>query len=113
MVAYQNESGDWHTVSKQSAKKSNLGGRKFAIRRHSEDSVATTEVIGAGSAPEAKPGDRDLLIQLVTDGVPENNFRGAAGVELARAHHARVKSHLPASALRLTEGEPAIQTLFV
>jgi nicotinate phosphoribosyltransferase len=113
MVAYQNESGDWHTVSKQSAKKSNLGGRKFAIRRHSEDSIATTEVIGTGTAPEAKAGDRNLLVQLVTDGVPDNKYRGSKGVELARLHHAKVKSDLTASALRLTKGEPAIQTLFV
>jgi nicotinate phosphoribosyltransferase len=113
MVAYQNESGDWHTVSKQSAKKSNLGGRKFAIRRHSEDSVATTEVIGTGTAPEPKAGDRNLLVQLVTDGVPDSKYLGSKGVELARLHHAKVKSELPASALRLTKGEPAIQTLFV
>ena len=113
MVAYQNESGDWHTVSKQSAKKSNLGGRKFAIRKHSEDGIATTEVIGTGSAPEAKAGDRDLLVQLVTSGAPESKYQGSNGVELARAHHAKVKSDLPASALRLTKGEPAIQTFFV
>jgi nicotinate phosphoribosyltransferase len=113
MVAYQNESGDWLTVSKQSAKKSNLGGRKFAIRRHNESFVATTEVIGTGAAPEAKAGDRNLLIQLVTNGESEKKYQGAGGVEIARAHHLKVKSNLPSSALRLTKGEPAIQTLFV
>jgi nicotinate phosphoribosyltransferase len=113
MVAYQNESGDWHTVSKRSAKKSNLGGRKFAIRRHSEDSIAIAEVIGTGTTPEQKRGERNLLVQLVTNGVPESKYQGSAGVELARSHHSKVKSHLPASALRLTKGEPAIQTLFV
>jgi nicotinate phosphoribosyltransferase len=113
MVAYQNESGDWHTVSKQSAKKSNLGGRKFAVRRHSEDAVATAEVIGTGAAPKAQEGDRNLLVQLVTDGLTEKKYQGATGVELARSHHAKVKLDLPASALRLTKGEPAIQTLFV
>jgi nicotinate phosphoribosyltransferase len=113
MVAYQNESGDWHTVSKRSAKKSNLGGRKFAIRRHSEDSIATAEVIGTGATPEQKRGERNLLVQLVTNGVPESKYQGSAGVELARSHHSKVKSHLPASALRLTKGEAAIQTLFV
>jgi nicotinate phosphoribosyltransferase len=113
MVAYQNESGDWLTVSKQSAKKSNLGGRKFAIRRHSEDSIAIAEIIGTGATPEVKAGERDLLIQLVTDGLPEKKYQGSKGVELARAHHSKVKLDLPASALRLTEGEPAIQTVFV
>jgi nicotinate phosphoribosyltransferase len=113
MVAYQNESGDWHTVSKQSAKKSNIGGKKFALRRHLEDGVAVTEVIGTGTAPKLEPSDRDLLVQLVSDGVPNSAFQGSAGVELARKHHAKSKADLPASALRLTKGEPAIQTLFV
>ena len=113
MVAYQNEAGEWHTVSKRSAKKSNLGGRKFAIRRHSEDSIAKAEVIGTGTTPEQKRGERNLLVQLVTNGIPESKYQGSAGVELARSHHSKVKSNLPASALRLTKGEPAIQTLFV
>jgi nicotinate phosphoribosyltransferase len=113
MVAYQNESGEWLTVSKQSAKKSNLGGKKFAIRRHNESFVATTEVVGTGSAPLGQRGDRNLLVQLVTDGVPERQYQGASGVELARVHHQKAKADLPASALRLTKGEPAIQTLFV
>jgi nicotinate phosphoribosyltransferase len=45
--------------------------------------------------------------------VPDKKYQGANGVELARVHHAKVKSDLPASALRLTKGEPAIQTIFV
>jgi nicotinate phosphoribosyltransferase len=113
MVAYQNESGDWHTVSKQSAKKSNIGGKKFALRRHSEDGLAVTEVIGSGSVPKPQQGDRDLLVQLVSNGVASSAFQGSAGVELARKHHAKSKADLPSSALRLTKGEPAIQTLFV
>ena len=113
MVAYQNESGDWHTVSKRSAKKSNIGGKKFALRRHSEDGIAVTEVIGSGSVPKPQQGDRDLLVQLVSNGVTNSAFQGAAGVELARKHHAKSKADLPSSALRLTKGEPAIQTLFV
>lgn len=113
MVAYQNESGDWHTVSKQSAKKSNIGGKKFAFRRHSEDGLAVTEVIGSGSVPKPQQGDRDLLVQLVSNGVASSAFQGSAGVELARKHHAKSKADLPSSALRLTKGEPAIQTLFV
>ena len=113
MVAYQNESGDWHTVSKQSAKKSNIGGKKFAFRRHSEDGLAVTEVIGSGSVPKPQQGDRDLLVQLVSNGVANSAFQGLEGVKLARKHHAKSKADLPSSALRLTKGEPAIQTLFV
>jgi len=113
LVSYQNEAGDWLTVSKQSAKKSNRGGKKFALRRHSEDGVATTEVIGTNNNPEAHSGDRNLLVQLVTNGVPDKKYQGLGGVQLAREHHQIAKSALPASALRLTKGEPAIQTLFV
>lgn len=113
LVAYEDDSGQWLTVSKQSAKKSNPGGRKFAVRRHSEEGVAGAEVIGTGQAPETKMGDRVLLVELVRAGVPESKYQGSRGVETARAHHAKVKAQLPASAHRLTKGEPAIQTLFV
>lgn len=113
MVAYQNEAGDWLTVSKQSAKKSNVGGKKFALRRHLPEGVATTEVVGTDKNPPTESGDRDLLVQLVTNGVPDKKYQGSNGVELAREHHRKVKLDLPASALRLTKGEPAIQTLFI
>jgi nicotinate phosphoribosyltransferase len=111
MVAFQDESGQWHEVSKQSAKKTNLGGKKQAARSH-ENNTATAELISA-SNPKLAAGDRALLVDLVIQGQIQNGLVGQAGVESARAHHSKVKAALPASAHRLTKGEPAIPTKFV
>jgi nicotinate phosphoribosyltransferase len=110
MVAFQDESGQWHEVSKQSAKKTNLGGKKHAVRSH-ESNVATAELITSAS-PELAQGDRALLVDLVIQGEIQPGLIGGAGVESARAHHEKVKAQLPASAHRLTKGEPAIPTKF-
>lgn len=111
MVAFQDESGQWHEVSKQSAKKTNLGGKKQAIRSH-ENEIATAELISATN-PSLAQGDRKLLVDLVIQGEIRSGLVGVEGVESARAHHAQVKAQLPASAHRLTKGEPAIPTKFV
>ena len=111
MVAFQDESGQWHEVSKQSAKKTNLGGKKQAIRSH-ENEIATAELISATN-PLLSQGDRKLLVDLVIQGEIRSGLVGVEGVESARAHHAQVKAQLPASAHRLTKGEPAIPTKFV
>jgi nicotinate phosphoribosyltransferase len=111
MVAFQDESGQWHEVSKQSAKKTNLGGKKQAVRSHEND-IATAELISA-SNPKLGSGDRALLVDLVIQGEIQSGLVGVEGVESARTHHAKVKAALPASAHRLTKGEPAIPTKFV
>jgi len=113
MVAYENESREWHTVSKQSAKKSNVGGKKFALRRHDEEGIASKEVIASDHRVELESGDRALLVSLVKDGKIDPAHQGISGVGVARAHHQIVKSQLPPSAHRLTKGEPAIPTEFV
>jgi nicotinate phosphoribosyltransferase len=111
MVAFQDESGQWHEVSKQSAKKTNLGGKKNAVRSHQSD-VATAELISS-SSPVLTQGDRSLLVDLVIQGEIQPGLTGKVAVESARAHHEKVKSQLPASTHRLTKGEPAIPTKFV
>jgi nicotinate phosphoribosyltransferase len=111
MVAFQNDSGEWHAVSKQSARKTNLGGKKHAARSH-ENHIAIAEVISTADIDLAD-GQRQLLVNLVIEGQIQPGLVGKAGVEAARAHHAKVKAELPASAHRLTRGEPAIPTRFV
>jgi nicotinate phosphoribosyltransferase len=111
MVAFQDESGQWHEVSKQSAKKTNLGGKKNAVRSHQSD-VATAELISS-SSPVLTQGDRSLLVDLVIQGEIQPGLTGKVAVESARAHHEKVKTQLPASAHRLTKGEPAIPSKFV
>jgi len=58
-------------------------------------------------------GQRQLLVDLVIQGEIQTGLLGKSGVDEARAHHAKVKAELPASAHRLTKGEPAIPTKFV
>lgn len=112
MVAYQNDAGQWHAVSKQSAKKTNLGGMKSAFRKLDENSIAQAEIVSAGSQTEPGPKERDLHVPLMLDGEIQPGTTSAEGVRLAREHHLFAKSELPASAHRLTKGEPAIPTLF-
>ncbi|MFM7013390.1 MAG: nicotinate phosphoribosyltransferase [Actinomycetota bacterium] len=113
MVAYENDQGEWLSVSKQSAKKTNLGGRKHALRRHDETGVAISEIVVAGEKPQANERDRYLLVSLVKAGEIQSEYIAKAGVEKARAHHAQVKLNLPTEAHRLTKGNPAIPTIFI
>jgi nicotinate phosphoribosyltransferase len=112
MVAYENDSGDWLAVSKQSARKTNLGGRKHPVRRHDENQIAVVERIGS-VASELTTGDRPLLIPLILAGKIQQHLVGKPGVDRARLHHIEAKQALPASAHRLTSGNPAIPTKFV
>ena len=113
MVAYQNESGDWLAVSKQSAKKTNLGGRKIAVRRHDENQIAAVELVSSGISPAKDEKDRELLRPLVISGKAQADSVGEVAVSNARAHHAKSKLALPAIAHRLTKGVAAIPTQFV
>lgn len=113
MVAYQNEAGDWLAVSKQSAKKTNLGGRKDAVRRHDANQIAIAELVSSGVTLAKDQRDRQLLTPLIISGVIQPDCTGEAAVAKARAHHASAKLALPAIAHRLTKGEPAISTQFV
>jgi len=119
LVSHQSKNGDWINVAKTSAQKSNLAGRKNSFRRHDSDGVATAEVVHAQSAeelsqPHAKESganERDLLVQLMTDGVADSQFVGELGTSNARNHHAASMAALPSQARRLTRGEPGIPTL--
>ena len=113
MVAYENDSGEWHAVSKQSAQKTNLGGKKHAVRIHDENQTAITEQVSFQTSESVSAGDRELLIALMLNGEVQPGTTGKQAVEAARLHHVKAKSALPSSALRLTKGEPAIPTKFV
>lgn len=113
MVAYENDSGEWHAVSKQSAQKTNLGGKKHAVRIHDENQTAITEQVSSQTSESVSAGDRELLIALMLNGEVQPGTTGKQAVEAARLHHVKAKSALPSSALRLTKGEPAIPTKFV
>ena len=113
LVAIEDEGGEQHSVAKTSAKKGNVGGRKYALRRKDDSGVAVAEIIGAGHHPDEAQTDRELLVPLIIEGLIQEHHTGVAGTKSAREHHAQVKGELPLQALRLGRGEAAIPTIFV
>ena len=55
-------------VAKKSVNKISVGGRKYALRRLSEQGMAEAEIVGVGVPPEGDSNDRPLLVQLVESG---------------------------------------------
>lgn len=113
LVSFEDAAGTWHSVAKKSAMKSNIGGRKNAVRRIDQNGIATAEVIGSEVSIETGTNDRDLLVPLVQGGNVDQTFAGTAGTLLAREHHKAAKAELPLQGLRLMRGEAAIATEFI
>lgn len=112
LVAHRDGDGEWVSVAKKSAAKATVGGRKIAMRALS-DGRAVEERIYVEEAPEASPGERALLVPLVAAGVPNEEYRGQHGLAAARRHRAASIAELPTDALRLSRGEPALETVYV
>jgi nicotinate phosphoribosyltransferase len=97
------------SVAKKSTDKVSIGGRKYALRRFSADGVAEAEVIGIGVAAQGDSNDRELLVPLVVDGqVAEEE-----PLMVARERHIQRRAELPQEALKMSRGEPVIETVFV
>ncbi|MDO5093123.1 MAG: nicotinate phosphoribosyltransferase [Propionibacteriaceae bacterium] len=96
-------------VGKLSKGKNTLGGRKFAMRRLGADGRAEAEIIGLGTAPINDGNDRYLLTDLVRDG--QRSHEGT--LEEARARHRDSQAELPLAALRISKGDPAIETIIL
>lgn len=111
LVAREDEGGTLVGVAKKSKDKASVAGRKYALRRRSPDGVAEAEVIGVGDAPLDDGDDRTLLAPLVRAG--ERVDPGRHTLEAARERHGASRAELPAAALRLQRGEPAIPTEYV
>jgi nicotinate phosphoribosyltransferase len=88
--------------------KPSRGGRKWALRRRGPDGTAVEEVLRVGRTPVDDGDDRPLQVPLVEQG----QVVGAEPLATARDRHQRSLDELPASALRLQRGEPAIPTVF-
>ena len=97
---------NWVDVAKTSASKSNRAGKKFASR-NVETGTARQELVGGPSQ------GRTLQVELVSQGEIDQAATGQKGVIQARSHHQEVLAELPESAFRLSNGEPAIPTVFV
>jgi len=118
LVARQAGDDSWVAVAKTSTDKGSRGGRKAAFRTL-DHGTATSELIAVSDGFERvqtgvdHPDARPLQVVLVEDGRTDEAYLGAAGVEAARRHHARVREELPVRALALSRSDPALPTVFV
>jgi nicotinate phosphoribosyltransferase len=112
LVAHKDESDNWVSVSKRSTNKTNMGGRKQALRLI-ENSVATKELLAAGHEVSVKANTRELQVPLIIEGNIDESFTGPKAVQLARLAHSKAVSELPVQAHRLQRGEAALPTEFI
>jgi len=99
--------GPLQPVAKRSVGKPGRGGRKWAVRRRDRTGTAVAELVTT-EPPEPGPGDRLLLQQLVRGG----EIIGREPLAAARSRHREAMAELPAYALQLSRGYPAIPTVF-
>ena len=97
------------SVAKKSKGKNTLGGRKFAMRRRGDDGRAESEVIGLGAPPVNDGNDRDLLVPVYDKG----ELVYHATLDDARRRHIESREELPLAALRISNGDPALETLIL
>jgi nicotinate phosphoribosyltransferase len=99
--------GELVPVAKRSVGKPGRGGRKWAVRHIDADGTALSERISL-SPPDPGPRDRELLVPLVVAG----EVVGRSDISAARERHRAALAELPAYALQLSRGYPAIPTVF-
>ncbi len=105
---------DGRPVAKVSSGKPSRGGRKSAVRRHNKHGVMTTEVVGSPARMGVRDGDRALQIPLMVAGArTSSQMSPQSRLDSARNHHRHVMETLPAEGLKLSRGEPAIDTEFI
>ena len=101
------DDGQLVPVAKRSVGKPSRGGRKWAVRRRTDAGEALTELITL-APPGPSPADRVLLRELIRKG----KILRREPLSAARARHQAVLAELPAHALQLSRGYPAIPTVF-
>ena len=97
------------SVAKKSVDKISVGGRKYALRRLSDEGIAEAELIGIGRAGESDHNDRDLLVPLVEGG----RIVAEESLTVARERHARARAELPIEATKMSPGGPVLETWYV
>jgi nicotinate phosphoribosyltransferase len=95
-------------VAKKSVNKISVGGRKYALRQLSVQGTAEAEIVGVGVPPDSDSNDRPLLVQLVESG----KIVGEESLETIRRRHLRSRAELPLEALKMSRGEPVIETIW-
>jgi nicotinate phosphoribosyltransferase len=113
LVARANEDGTMRSVAKKSTSKVSIGGRKLAARRYDGNGRAIAELVGIERAPgpdqDPRTTERELLVDLVSEG----RVVGQEPLQAARDRHAAALATMPLAAQRLSDGQPAIETVFV
>ncbi len=112
LVAHRDGTGEWVSVAKKSAAKATVAGRKHPVRAL-RGGRATEERIYVDATPAPSSRERPLLVPLVTNGVTDASHRGPDGLLAARDRRAASVAELPRDALRLSRGEPALETVYV
>jgi nicotinate phosphoribosyltransferase len=112
LVAHKDDSENWVSVSKRSANKTNIGGKKQALRIY-ENATAVRELLIPEHEVSVPKDARELLVPLVQSGEIVSGFTGTEGVAAARLVHERSLTELPAQAHRLQRGDAAIPTEFI
>jgi nicotinate phosphoribosyltransferase len=107
-LVYKLAEVDGHHVAKRSVGKPSRGGRKWGLRRLDDNGVATGEVVVTSDEP---PADRDHHRPLMRRLVAKGEVVGAEPLRAARDRCRDALAELPASALQLSRGRPAIDTL--
>jgi len=115
LVAREGADGTLQPVAKASASKISVGGRKAAGRQLDADGRAVVELLVEGPDDlvrgwEPVEGLRALHVPLVTDGVVDPRWVGAAGVAAAAHRHRVSRDELPRGARRLSADEAALPT---
>jgi nicotinate phosphoribosyltransferase len=102
---------DGHPVAKRSSHKRSRGGAKAALRRHKPTGTATEEIVyPPDRPPEPAPHDVVLTSPLVRGGEP---VAERADLAESRERLRRALISVPWEGLKLSPGEPAVDTTFV
>lgn len=96
-------------VAKRSAGKATTGGRKWAARRLDPSGRASAEELYVGTAPADRADRRPLVRPLARSG----EVVCREGVAEARDRWRRSRDELPATAMQLSAGEPALPTVLL
>jgi nicotinate phosphoribosyltransferase len=98
-------------VAKRSSHKESRAGRKSALRRHKPTGTALEEVVYviADGAPEASEHDRDLVVPMLRGGQP---VEALPTLDESRRRVRDGLVSLPWEGLKLSNGDPAIPTVY-
>jgi nicotinate phosphoribosyltransferase len=100
--------GPLEPVAKASSGKVGYGGAKSAVRRLDASGTAIAEVAYVSGTKPPRDDERVLTVPLVRAG----DVVESTTLDALRSHHRLALAELPADALRLSPGPPALQTAY-